>query len=105
MPSGNHCAVWGCDNDQRYPDKQKVVGILRFYSPKNKKDVLLWARAINRDQFKVTISTTVCSSHFVQCYRTFQCPTPTLYMKGYDCDSKPQRLAPKFRPTENKERK
>ena len=26
-------------------------------------------------------------------------------MKGYDCDSKPQRPAPKFRTTENKERK
>ena len=43
MPGGDHCAVWGCDYDQRYPGKQKVpprVGILRFYSPKNKKDVL-----------------------------------------------------------------
>ena len=108
MPGGDHCAVWGCDNDRRYPDKQKVlphVGILRFYSPKNKKDVLSWARAINRDQFKVTTSTKVCSNHFVQGYRTSQCPTPTLYMKGYDCDSKPQRSAPKFRSTENKERK
>ena len=59
MPGGDHCAVWGCDNDRRYPEKQKVlphVGILRFYSPKNKKDVLSWARAINRDQFKVTTS-------------------------------------------------
>ena len=34
-----------------------------------------------------------------------KCPTPTLYMKGYDCDSEPQRPAPKFRSTENKERK
>ncbi|XP_068757672.1 uncharacterized protein [Montipora capricornis] len=109
MPGGDHCAVWGCDNDhRRYPEKQKVlphVEILRFYSPKNNKDVLSWARAINRDQFKVTTSTKVCSNHFVQGYRTSQCPTPTLYMKGYDCDSKPQRPAPKFRSTENKERK
>ncbi|XP_068719633.1 uncharacterized protein [Montipora capricornis] len=60
MPGGDHCAVWGCDNDRRYPEKQKVlphVGILRFYSLKNKKDVLSWDRAINRDQFKVTTST------------------------------------------------
>ena len=108
MPGGDHCAVWGCDNDRRYPEKQKIlphVGILRFYSPKNKKDVLSWARAINRDQFKVTTSTKVCSNHFVQGYRTSQCPTPTLYMKGYDCDSKPQRPGPKFRSTANKERK
>ena len=76
MPGGDHWAVWGCDNDRRYPEKQKIllhVGILRFFSPKNNKDVLSWARAINRDQFKVTTSTKVCSNHFVQGYRTSQC--------------------------------
>ena len=76
MPGGDHCAVWGCDNDGRYPEKQKIlphVGILRFHSPKSKKDVLLWARAINRDQFKVTKSTKVCSNHFVQGYKTPEC--------------------------------
>ena len=108
MPGGDHCALWGYDSDRRYPEKQKIhthVGISRFYSPKNKEDVLSWARAINRDQFKVTTSTKVCSNHFVQGYRTSQFPTPTLYMKGYDCDSKPQRPGPKFRSTANKERK
>ena len=61
MPSGNHCAVWGCDNDQRYPEKQKILSHVRiFYSPRNNKDVLSWARAINRDQFKVSMSTKVC---------------------------------------------
>ena len=91
MPGGEHCAVWGCENDQRYPEKQKIppfVGILRVYSPKNKKGVLSWASAINRDQFKVTTSTKVCSNpDFVQGYRTSQWATTTLYMKGYDCDS------------------
>ena len=107
MPGGDHCAVWGCDNDRRYPEKQKIlphVGILRFHSPKSKKDVLSWARAINRDQFKVTKSTKVCSNHFVQGYQTPECPTPTLYMRGYD-SSKTKRPAPKVRPTENKEKK
>ena len=54
MPSGDHCAVWGCDNDRRYAEKQKIlphVGILRVYPPRNNNDVLSWARAINRDQF------------------------------------------------------
>ena len=95
---------WGCD--QR-PEKQQIlphVGILRFHSPKSKKDVLSWARAINRDQFKVTKSTKVCSNHFVQGYQTPECPTPTLYMRGYD-SSKTKRPAPKVRPTENKEKK
>ena len=52
MPSGDHCAVWGFDNDRRYPEKKKIlsyVGILRFYSPRNNNDVLSWARAINGD--------------------------------------------------------
>ena len=73
MPSGDHCAVWGCDNDQRYPDKQKIlpyVGILRFYSSRNNNDVLSCARAINRDQFKVSMS----NNNFVRGYRTFECP-------------------------------
>ena len=46
MPSGNHCAVFGCDKDRRYPEKQKIlphVEILRFYSPTNNKDHLSWA--------------------------------------------------------------
>ena len=46
---------------KRYPEKQKILphaGILRFYSPKNNNNVL-WARAINRDQFKVSMSTKV----------------------------------------------
>ena len=89
MPGGDHCAVWGCDNDRRYPEKLKIlphVGMFRFYSPKNKQDVLSWSRAINRDKFKVTVSTKVCSNHFAQGYRNPQCRTPTLYMKGYDCE-------------------
>ena len=103
MPGGDHCAVWGCDNDRRYPEKLKIlphVGMFRFYSPKNKQDVLSWSRAINRDKFKVTMSTKVCSNHFAQGYRNPQCRTPTLYMKGYDCEDKLQRPAPKIRITE-----
>ena len=40
MARGDHCAVYGCSNDRRYPEKQVVlphVGILRFYSPKTRK--------------------------------------------------------------------
>ena len=69
-----------------------LVYMFRFYSQK-KKDVLSWSRsrAINRDKFKVMMSTNVCSNHFAQ---------PTLYMKGYDCEDKLQRPAPKIRITE-----
>ena len=61
MPSsGGHivlCGVMTTINDRRYPEK---LGIFRFYSPRNNNDVLWWARAINRDQFKVSMSTKVC---------------------------------------------
>ena len=71
MSSGDHCAVWGRDNDRMYPERQIIlphVGTLRFYLPKNKQDVLSWARAICRNKFKVTMTTKVCSDHFVQSY-------------------------------------
>ena len=80
MPRGDHCAVWGCNNDRRYPEKLTIfphVRILRFYSPKSKKDVFSWARSINRDHFKVSMSTMVCSNPFAQGYKTSECPTPT----------------------------
>ena len=51
------------------------------------------------------MSMNVCSNHFVHGYRTSKCPTPTLYMRGYDCESKSGRPAPKIRSTENKEKK
>ena len=36
------------------------IGILIFYSARNNNDVLSRARAINRDQFKISMSTKVC---------------------------------------------
>ena len=69
MPSSDHCAVWGCDKDRRYPEEQIIlsyVGILRFYSPMDNQDVLSWDRAINCDKFKVTMTAKVCLNHFVR---------------------------------------
>ena len=94
MGRGDHCAVYGCSNDRRYPEKQVVlphVGILRFYSPLNRKDVGKWERLLNRRDFKVTLSTMVCSSHFAGGYRSKECPNPTLHLKGYDRVEKGKR--------------
>ena len=69
MSHSDHCVVWGCNNNQRYLDKQNIVshvGILRFYSPESKKDVSSKARSINCDHFKVTMSTKICSNRFAQ---------------------------------------
>ena len=53
------------------------------YSSRNNNDVLSCARAINRDQFKVSMS----NNNFVRGYRTFECPILTLCIKEYDCVS------------------
>ena len=100
MARGDHCAVYGCSNDRRYPEKQLVLphgGILRFYSPKSQKDVGKWERLLNRRDFKVTLSTKVCSNHFKAGYRSKECANPTLYLKGYSTDKSTKR-----RPSPNK---
>ena len=57
---------------------------------------------INRKDFKVTMSTKVCSNHFSLGYRCKEsCRTPTLYMKGYEekPESGNRRPAPRVRGT------
>ena len=96
MPKGDHCAVFGCSNDRRYPEKQVIkphVGVLRFYTPLNPKDASKWEKLINRRDFKVKLSTKVCSNHFKAGYRSKDCPNPTLYLKGYDSPIKCKRRA------------
>ena len=100
MGKGDHCAVFGCNNDRRYPEKQFVcshVGLLRFYSPLNAKDKSKWQKLLNRKDFKVTGSTKVCSNHFVSGYRSKDCPDPTIYLKGYEIQNTKKRPAPRER--------
>ena len=98
---GDHCAIFGYSNDRRYPEKQVVkphVDVLRFYSPLNLKDAAKWKKLINRRDFKVKLSTKVCSNHVKTGYRSKDCPNPTFYSKGYDCSTKSKRRAyPKVR--------
>ena len=87
MGGGDYCAVYGCSDDRRKPDKAIVmdrVGKLRWYGHKDQKDILKWQKLQNRGgDFEVSISTKVCSNHFVAGYRSDQCTIPTLYLKGY----------------------
>ena len=81
MPGRDHLqcgVVTKIEGTQKNKKFFRHVGVVRFYSPKNKQDVLSWARAINRIP---------------------------LFMKGYDCEEKPQRPAPKIRNTEISEEK
>ena len=112
MGKGDHCAVYGCNNDRRYSEAQVVfphVGLLRFYSPLNAKARNRWQKLINRKDFKVTGNTKVCSNHFAAGYRCKECPDPTLYMKGYETKDSKKRSAPKKRlnvpPRRKKKRK
>ena len=60
MGNGDHCAVWGCDNDRRNPLKQKIlpqVGVLRFYSPQTQTDIVKWDKLIARKHFTLTKNT------------------------------------------------
>lgn len=102
---GDYCAVWGCDNDRRNlvnnPERIIIkphVGVLRWYSPLNKKDINMWTKLINRKDLTVTYSTKVCSNHFVIGYRCkTSCPNPTLFMRGYEESCKSTRPLPKVR--------
>ena len=102
MGGGDHCAVFGCNNDRRYPEKQiklPHVGVLRFYSPRNKKEVAAWEKQIQRGNYKVKKTTKVCSNHFEAGYRCDTCWKPTLHMKGYPDNDVKKRPPPKERAT------
>ena len=46
-----------------------------------------WDKALNRGgNFKVTLSTKVCSNHFAAGYCSDSCSVPTLFLKGYDVE-------------------
>ena len=109
MGKSDHCAVWGCDNDRRYPDKYVIkehisafdgCKHIRFWSCKEK-FFRTWSKLINREVIdktsgkktllKVGKSTKVCSNHFQYGKPTDSCPHPTLFLKGYDGPSQPKR--------------
>ena len=70
----DYCAVYRCSNDRRKPEEATVmnhVGKLRWYGPKDQKDILKWQKLLNRgSDFKVSMSTEVCSNHFAGGYRS-----------------------------------
>ena len=87
MASGDYCAVYGCSNDRKKPDKafrMDHLGKLRWRSPKDQKDILKWQNLLNIEgNFKVPMSTKACSNHFAGGYRSDGCTTLTLYLEEY----------------------
>ena len=65
MGGGDYCAVYGCSSDRRKPEIAMVmnhVGKLRWYGPKNRHTEM--AEVTGGGDFKVSMSTKVCSNQF-----------------------------------------
>ncbi|PFX28150.1 uncharacterized protein LOC111326679 isoform X2 [Stylophora pistillata] len=59
MGKGDHCAVFGCRNDRRYPERWVVkphIHCMKWHKP-NQKHFKLWEQLINRNNFRVTENT------------------------------------------------
>ena len=64
---------------------------------KLKKYLKLWGIMLNRGgNFKITMSTKVCSNHSVAGYCSDMCRVPSLYMKGYQVEAK-GKISPRKR--------
>ena len=98
MAIGDHCSVWGCSNNRRYPEKQVIlphVALRRFYSPRTLRQRRMWDKLIDRKNLKVTENTKACSNHFSAGYRSEDCPYSTLYTRRYEAASDKKRPAPR----------
>ena len=114
MGKSDHCAVFNCSNDRRYPDKYVIKehitkwdgsNKMKFFSAKNENEMKIWSQKIYREVIDkdgkkrdstVTKYTKVCSNHFEYGRPTQVSPHPTLYMRGYDEQIK-KRKDPKIR--------
>ncbi len=61
------------------------VSYIQWHQPQ-KKHFKLWERLINRQSFKVTVNTRVCSNHFVHGRPMGEHPHPELWLRGYETD-------------------
>lgn len=85
MGKGDHCAVFGCRNDRRYPERWVVkphIHCMKWHKP-NQKHFKLWEQLINRNNFRVTENTKVCSNHFVFGKPLGDHSHPELWLNGY----------------------
>ena len=93
MGKKDRCAVFGCNNDRRFPDKYVVKDHtsffggkpeVRFWSCKDPRQFSTWTRLLSRKRFEVNKNTKVCSNHFQFGKPVDSHPHPTLFLKGYD---------------------
>ena len=90
MPGGDRCTVGGCNNDQRYKEKQVIrshVSCLQFHVlPKDENIRNRWVKSIEKGRvdFQPGKNITVCSNHFVDAAPSHANPVPTLFMTESD---------------------
>ena len=93
MGKKDRCAVFGCYNDRRFPDKYVVKDHtsffggkpeVRFWSCKDPRQFSTWTRLLSRKRFKVNKNTKVCSNHFQFGKPVDSHPHPTLFLREYD---------------------
>ncbi|XP_033644393.1 uncharacterized protein LOC117304024 [Asterias rubens] len=87
----HQCAVYGCSNDRRYPERMKVMphvyqhmgqtDRVKFYRCKLQFHSK-WTRLIKRQDFKVNKNTVVCSNHFKYGQPRLCEQHPTEYLRG-----------------------
>ena len=106
MRKCDRCAVWVCDNDRRYSDRDVIKPHIsewdqplrmRFFSTKNENEVKTWRKLVNRvfvdssrkkETFQVRKYTKIYSNHFRYGRSEEAAPNPFLFLKGYDDDAK-----------------
>ncbi|XP_033636625.1 uncharacterized protein LOC117297616 [Asterias rubens] len=97
MGIADHCAVLGCNNDRRYPERYVIkdyVKTLKFHTCRNKKNYALWTKLLKRPDFTVKESTKVCSNHFKNGQPFPIDPHPVLFMNGYDTPDETPKSTP-----------
>ena len=83
MGRWDRCAMPGCGNIRRFPEKWVVMShvlALMFHHPKSD-EVDDWKKLIGRQDFKVSTNTTICSNHFKLGKPYPASRLPTLYLK------------------------
>ena len=69
---------------------------MRWHTPKTETDVRKWEKDLNHGgNFKISMSTKVCSNHFTASYCSSECRTPTLFLKCYDVPCSSIRRSPR----------
>ena len=89
MGKKDRYAVFGCNNDRRFPEKYMVKDHTSFFGGtflllQGPRHLDSWTRLLSRKRFKVNKNTKVCSNHFKFGRSVDSHRHPTFFLNGYD---------------------